>query len=41
VAYWAHVGGFLAGTVLIWIFRQPDQVAQLQSYHRGLDRHVA
>jgi membrane associated rhomboid family serine protease len=23
VAYWAHVGGFLTGAVLIWFFRQP------------------
>jgi membrane associated rhomboid family serine protease len=23
VAYWAHVGGFLTGAVLIWFFRRP------------------
>ena len=22
VAYWAHVGGFVAGLVLVWIFRR-------------------
>jgi rhomboid family protein len=33
VAYWAHVGGFLTGAVLIWLFRQPDQVAKLRAYH--------
>jgi membrane associated rhomboid family serine protease len=33
VAYWAHVGGFLAGVVLIWLFRQPQQVSRLQTYH--------
>jgi membrane associated rhomboid family serine protease len=31
VAYWAHVGGFLTGAVLIWPFSQPDQVAQLRT----------
>ena len=31
VAYWAHVGGFLTGAVLIWPFNQPDQVAQLRT----------
>src|SRR5581483_55368 len=23
IAWWAHVGGFLTGAVLIWFFRQP------------------
>ncbi|MGZ6284262.1 MAG: hypothetical protein ACXWQ5_13325, partial [Ktedonobacterales bacterium] len=32
VAYWAHVGGFVAGSLLIWLFRQPDQVAQVRAY---------
>ena len=26
VAVWAHVGGFLAGVVLIWAFRNPEMV---------------
>lgn len=33
VAYWAHVGGFVTGSALIWLFRQPDRVAQLRAYH--------
>ena len=27
VAFWAHVGGFLAGVVLVLLFRRPDHVA--------------
>jgi membrane associated rhomboid family serine protease len=33
VAYWAHVGGFLAGLLLILPFTQPDRVRQMRSYH--------
>jgi membrane associated rhomboid family serine protease len=33
VAYWAHVGGFLTGVLLIRPFTVPDRVRQLQSYH--------
>jgi membrane associated rhomboid family serine protease len=25
VAWWAHVGGFIAGVVLIWFFRRPER----------------
>jgi membrane associated rhomboid family serine protease len=32
VAYWAHVGGFVTGVVLIWLFRQPDQVTKVRAY---------
>lgn len=32
VAFWAHVGGFLAGAVLIRLFRDPELVAR----HRAL-----
>ena len=28
VAFWAHVGGFIAGTVLVWLFRDRDAVAR-------------
>ena len=35
VAYWAHVGGFITGAVLIWVFRQPPRVTQMQAYHRA------
>ena len=24
VAWWAHIGGFVAGAILIWLFRRPD-----------------
>jgi membrane associated rhomboid family serine protease len=40
VAYWAHVGGFLTGALLIWVFRQPESVAQLQAYHGQAARHA-
>jgi len=30
VAYWAHVGGFLTGVVLVRLFAQPTRVQQLQ-----------
>ena len=33
VAYWAHVGGFITGAVLIWFFRRRERVNQVQSYH--------
>jgi membrane associated rhomboid family serine protease len=28
VAFWAHLGGFLAGVVLVKLFEKPDRVAQ-------------
>ncbi len=24
VAYWAHIGGFVAGALLVWLFRDRD-----------------
>jgi membrane associated rhomboid family serine protease len=36
VAVWAHVGGFLAGALLIFLFRDADLVAK----HRALSRTV-
>lgn len=35
VAYWAHVGGFITGAVLIWIFRHPQRTPDMQAYHAG------
>jgi membrane associated rhomboid family serine protease len=35
VAYWAHVGGFITGAILIWVFRQPDRVGSMRAYHAG------
>jgi membrane associated rhomboid family serine protease len=28
VAFWAHTGGFVAGMVVIWLFRNPVLVAR-------------
>lgn len=44
VAFWAHVGGFVAGLLLIKVFARPDAVAQHRSHHFrprrvGWDRH--
>jgi membrane associated rhomboid family serine protease len=36
VAFWAHIGGFLAGALLITLFKDPDLVAK----HRALARYV-
>jgi len=36
VAFWAHVGGFLAGAVLISVFKDPELVSE----HRALARYV-
>jgi membrane associated rhomboid family serine protease len=36
VAVWAHAGGFLAGAVLIQLFKDPELVAR----HRALARYV-
>jgi membrane associated rhomboid family serine protease len=36
VAVWAHAGGFVAGAVLIALFKDPDLVAR----HRALARYV-
>jgi membrane associated rhomboid family serine protease len=33
VAYWAHVGGFITGLLLIRPFTVPSRVRQLQAYH--------
>ncbi len=33
VAFWAHLGGFVAGVVLIKLFARRDKVAQHQSHH--------
>ena len=33
VAFWAHVGGFVAGVVLIKLFARPDDVAAHQRGH--------
>jgi len=44
VAYFAHIGGFLAGSLLVWLFRDPAaQQRQLAARraHRNFDRYRA
>ena len=33
VAFWAHIGGFAAGAVLIKLFARPDYIAEHQARH--------
>jgi membrane associated rhomboid family serine protease len=33
VAFWAHLGGFIAGLVLIKLFEKPDRLAEHNSHH--------
>ena len=33
VAFWAHVGGFIAGVVLVKLFERPDRLMAHQSHH--------
>jgi membrane associated rhomboid family serine protease len=33
VAFWAHLGGFIAGVVLIKLFESPDRLAEHQAHH--------
>ena len=33
VAFWAHVGGFVAGVVLVKLFARPDRLVAHQSHH--------
>lgn len=32
VAWWAHIGGFVAGLVLVWFFRQPERRRYIDEY---------
>ena len=34
VAFWAHIGGFVAGVVLIFLFRKPSSRNYYDVYHR-------
>ncbi len=38
VAFWAHAGGFIAGALLIQIFKDPDLVAQHRAMARTTNR---
>jgi membrane associated rhomboid family serine protease len=33
VAFWAHVGGFVAGVILVKLFARPDHVAAHKAHH--------
>src|SRR5690606_29068178 len=33
VAFWAHLGGFIAGVVLVKLFERPDRLVQHRSHH--------
>lgn len=35
VAFWAHVGGFVAGAVLVWLFRDKEAVARQNAVRAG------
>jgi len=35
VAFWAHVGGFIAGALLVWLFRDRDAVARQNAVRAG------
>lgn len=38
VAFWAHAGGFVAGALLIYVFRDPELVAKHRALARTTDR---
>jgi rhomboid family protein len=38
VAFWAHAGGFIAGALLIYVFRDPELVAQHRAMAQTTDR---
>jgi membrane associated rhomboid family serine protease len=33
VAFWAHVGGFVAGVVLVKLFARPDYISAHRAHH--------
>lgn len=33
IAFWAHLGGFLAGVILVKLFENPDRLAAHRSHH--------
>ncbi|MBX6341941.1 MAG: rhomboid family intramembrane serine protease [Thermomicrobiaceae bacterium] len=35
VAFWAHIGGFIAGLILVWVFRNPHAVARQRAARQG------
>ncbi|MCC7023567.1 MAG: rhomboid family intramembrane serine protease [Thermomicrobiales bacterium] len=44
VAFWAHVGGFITGAILVWLFRDKDAVARqnaVRTQHEPWQRRSA
>jgi membrane associated rhomboid family serine protease len=44
VAFWAHVGGFIAGAILVWLFRDKDAVTRqnaVRNQHQPWQRRSA
>lgn len=40
VAWWAHIGGFVAGAALVWVFRRPERKpAERDLWWEGRYRH--
>jgi membrane associated rhomboid family serine protease len=35
IAFWAHIGGFLAGAILVWFFRDPVAVQRQKAARSG------
>jgi rhomboid family protein len=40
VAFWAHVGGFLAGVALVYAFRDPERLAAQRAASCAQDRNA-
>lgn len=36
IAFFAHIGGFGTGFILVWLFRQPDRAQKMKQYHQRL-----
>jgi membrane associated rhomboid family serine protease len=41
VAFWAHVGGFLAGVVLVFVFRSPERLAAHRAAMEAQEQFVS
>ena len=35
VAFFAHIGGFIAGAILVWLFRNPEALARQRTARQG------
>lgn len=35
VAFWAHIGGFVAGALLVWVFQDPQAVSRQKAVRSG------